>query len=1049
MKIRRTIKSIGNREQGIALLLTIVAVAVMGFLGATFAMMVSNEARSVNSGILAQQALYVAESGIQDILFQRSKMPDQLCFPFYYYDATKTQAQRLAEITSLTGFNSGGIDTAPLGTCDPTVDSIPSTTSVDEMPCWPYNEALYANTLEWAPYDCHDGSDTDVCPTYAPLLWWPASSTGGIGWKDWEESNSNRPLSNAKQSSGARYTTGFFTLCTDDFAGIADDSPGYDVACIAAKNGGVCPRSVFRLTLVSVGEVQSGDKVVRRAVKTDMSPPALYSGVIDKYVDMTLMYQTNINGAVHINGWWNGNKWNAFLITMSASLAPILTLLDPPELVSVSYPEDPANPDWQPSSILGLSLAHDILYVHLPVRIEIPQVNWKKWEDRMEELYDKARSEYDDSTVYKLRYCEYPDTGDVKSTRGDCPQANDDGGWHNALQKPGVPWNQKCTYWKSHSDEDKDNIFPCYDCPNNAGDGRIHNCNRKTYQVWNKTSKYIFDLFDPNSGSWVTGQESADVHNAVSSGPMDGSLKLKAKFMLNPDFGLGCLSCAVLGLIGGGSILEKFVTCCIGSTELRHAFAFMGKHEFRDFVFIDGMMGIGTRTPYHSCGTGDGSLGVYCIVIPEIDVFGLFTIPSWQFGLPHWHLGTVMVTGEVLVNGRLYMADWIKIEGGTIYASSHIIKDESSGMDIILHLDKLFCSIFKLIGLDIEIDLGITKISVCGVVMAILNPILAGIFPWWPTIDLTNNGFIDFETYLDINGATTSGSAVINPGTLYTRGDFRYMKPKWDVVAFAANTILSLIVGDGVELKSSVDPIRIYNGGAIVAGGKATGGDPSYKDGNIFLDQDKRMDILTYDPVAKKRSVGYVLARGGLNVWSDIISHYGGSGFFDSCSTSALSGLDPDCAAAGIFYSGGVSAGTDPVNMIGRRSLNAYGDSVNFQYKPLTGILASLPVGDTFLKPTCLDPEETSFWADTDNVMCWLSGLTTDVLGGNASEFNIRGHVFAGAVGAMPATHFRLDQDGPVRHDAVTRQYFKQLGGVPLDWMEIDIPPNLGYLPLQ
>jgi len=49
----------------------------------------------------------------------------------------------------------------------------------------------------------------------------------------------------------------------------------------------------------------------------------------------------------------------------------------------------------------------------------------------------------------------------------------------------------------------------------------------------------------------------------------------------------------------------------------------------------------------------------------------------------------------------------------------------------------------------------------------------------------------------------------------------------------------------------------------------------------------------------------------------------------------------------------------------------------------------------------------------------------------------------------LPATHTRLDQDASVRHDAVIRQYFGQLGGIPLDWMEVPTPGNLPFLPLN
>ncbi len=1032
-----TESSIKLRERGSALLLTMVAVCILAVIGGSFALMLQSEARSVKSNILAQQALYVAESGIQDVLFQRSKRPADMCFPFFFYDENLTETERLDEIKNITQARSGGIDSAPTGTCDPTVDSIPEDVSTQELPCWPYNEELYANYIHFAEdgmpndgFTCHDGSNQDVCPNYDPLLWWPAKeSDGTIGWKDMDDSLPV-PLPDMATSSGQRYTTGFFTLCNDSFEGIAPTDPGWDMACLAAKGGGRCNQNVIRLSIVSVGEVQMGKKVVRRAVKVDLAPPSLYSGVIDKYVDMTLMYQTNINGPLHINGWWNANKnkYSAFLLSLSLSVAPIAMWLDPPEMVSVSYPEDPDNPDWQPSSLIGgFTFSHDIVYVHLPVRIEIPQVNWAKWEDRMKALYDKARAEYSDTTVYALHRCKYKAA--VRDTSGDCG----DSGAQYFYDSGG-----------NKSDDKMDANMPKFmssmspsPSPYNTGEGRIHNLERykSDAQVWSASGKYIFDLFDhwnPGSPSYVEGTESSHVNNNQDPGPMDKSLLYKRKFILDPNFNLGCLTC----VISNGISLDAFMFCCVGKKLNRNEFWFMGKHEFRDFVFVDGVIGIGYRTPYHTCGGGDGKLGVYCIVIPEITLFwplDFISIPSWKFGLPHWHMGAATVKGEMLINGRLYMADWIHIDGGTIYTDGHIIKDETSGYDVTIHLDVLLCWIMTgFMGDKITIDLGIFgTFNICDIIMGILNPIISALVPWWPTMDLTNNSLIDFESYLDIDGIGPDNS-VVNPGTLYTRGDFRLQEPGWDAIAFLGNALLGYFL-PFLELTPSMDPIRIYNGGAIVAGGWKNGsGNPAYKDGNIWLANHKRADILTYDPENKKRSVGYVLARGGLKVYGDIVSQYGWAGLLDSCSTWAGNGLDEDCAAAGIFYSGGIAAGTNSRNMYSRRGMDL-----------------GVPFGqyDYEMSQTCL-PEDDGFWEDPlGQGQCWLvDGLLGDILGGNAAEHNIRGHVFAGSVGAMPGLHFRLDQDSTVRNDAVRRQYFKQLGGVPINWQELEAPNNLPSL---
>ncbi len=273
-----------GRERGVAMMVTLMAIAVMGLVGASFSLMLLNETRSANGNVLAQQALYVAESGIQDVLFQRSKRPADMCFPYFFHDDALTKEERWDIIEDLTGAKSGSDcgDECAMGwsdvwahACNPKVDSIPSVAHAKaELPCWPYNEQLYANYIHFGPdYECHDGTDRTKCPDYKPLFYWPAKGDGSMGWKDWSESISatTMPLDNQKQSSGARYTTGFFTLCNDNFSGIQPGDTGYDIACKEAREGtGVCNQYVIRLSIVSVGEVQSGPNIVRRAVKTTL-----------------------------------------------------------------------------------------------------------------------------------------------------------------------------------------------------------------------------------------------------------------------------------------------------------------------------------------------------------------------------------------------------------------------------------------------------------------------------------------------------------------------------------------------------------------------------------------------------------------------------------------------------------------------------------------------------------------------------------------------------------------------------------------------------------
>ncbi len=1064
-----------RREGGSIIVLSIMTLAIMSMIGASFSMMVSSEARSVTSDWLAQQALYAAESGIQDVLYQRSKKPAQTCFPFFYKDpeidekdtdtystvgsvntALKTSSDE--KVVLLTGASAGmNADGAPAGNPSTDMDeagapgtdkmacgiyqlSTDAQSRAEYLPCWPYNERLYENSIQWGPdFHCHDGSTNPDCSTseegggctdandvsnrdcYSPLFWWPASPDGAhIGWKDVYDRTEDGtdielPLTSASAGTGARYTTGFFTLCNDDFSGIEASMVGYDNACTDAQSGQPCDRYVTRLTVVSVGEVQNGSQVVRRAVKIDMQPPALFTGVIDQYVNTDFWGVSNINGPLHINGLRNDGKWYSFLNLLGGTVG---ALFDAPDLVSVSYPEDPANPDWQPT-VAGFSITHKITYVHIPFRLDLPAVNWDKWEDQMADLYTQALAEYNTTNVYPLKRCEF--THPVTSTAKDC--GSSDGVDHYTLNL-------------GTTDQDRDAAFPAFMSMTkryNTGVDKIHNFQRynSDAQQWGASTAHVFDLFDhweEYPYTWVEGTEPPVINGGT--GPRDRSLRPKVSFMLNPNLGLGCLTCVI-----GDLSIAGFMSCCVGKEENRPEFVFMGKHEFRDFVFIDGIIGIGQRAPWHTCGDGDGGLGVYCIVIPNLCLlsFGgscVIEIPGFSFGLPHWHTGAAIVTGEMLVNGRLHMADYIHIDGGTIYADGHIIKDESSAYDITINLQDLLCWLLgPITTMTISIPIfGDLSINLCDIIFAIAGPIISAMVPWWPEINLTNSELLDFETYLDIDGIGPSySSGIINPGTLYTHGDFRLMTPGWDATSFIANTIIGLLI-PWLKLESSVDPIRIYNGGAIVAGGTTSGN--TFLHGNIYLDKHKRADLLTYNPETDENDTGYVIARGAVSIWSDIISHYGMLGLTNGCSTTVFSGggLDEDCAANGIFYSGGYAAGaTNKFTAFGRSTLSVDQPEGSLD-KTLASACEPLLTGNIMTAP------------------CWLTAVTDLLTPGNTNEYNIRGHLFAGAVGAMAGTHIRLDQDTSVRNEAVKRQYYKQLSGTPINWQEIEPPANLPHL---
>ena len=54
----------------------------LAVMGATFAYMLDNEARSNARRAAFDQALYTAESGVEDVLYQRTKDQSNVCFPF-------------------------------------------------------------------------------------------------------------------------------------------------------------------------------------------------------------------------------------------------------------------------------------------------------------------------------------------------------------------------------------------------------------------------------------------------------------------------------------------------------------------------------------------------------------------------------------------------------------------------------------------------------------------------------------------------------------------------------------------------------------------------------------------------------------------------------------------------------------------------------------------------------------------------------------------------------------------------------------------------------
>ncbi|MFH1539715.1 MAG: hypothetical protein ABIH66_12230, partial [bacterium] len=252
MKITRIFK---NEEKGAGIILAIIAATVLTLIGGTFAMLVQNEARSAARGAAREQALYVAESGIEMVLFYRSMVSTNLCFPFVSligkpgYDPSYEQALFGADLpegmlnplaNTNNCFEKSGID----------VDFADA--DEDYFECWPYNEALYEGRITIPPHECNDGSDSVKCPNYNPLAWWPKDDTTDpslVGWMPMHVDRTDIPApltvaDSVKEDGRQRFTTGFFTTCNDAFNSGEDYSspPGSDIVCSDPPPAGGCAR---------------------------------------------------------------------------------------------------------------------------------------------------------------------------------------------------------------------------------------------------------------------------------------------------------------------------------------------------------------------------------------------------------------------------------------------------------------------------------------------------------------------------------------------------------------------------------------------------------------------------------------------------------------------------------------------------------------------------------------------------------------------------------------------------------------------------------------
>ncbi len=982
--------------QGFALAPVLVAGIIMALGAAAAAIVAQSQFRQQIDSQSHQEALYAAEMGLQTLiqarLAHRDDQERSLCYPF-------NNNSNAPNVNPVVGIPDGNFPYGSLNDCM----NVRGNIAGGVVPvCNAYDERILDSYSDPpnppAPFQPAGGltPNDDTYPgSFKPLAVWPVGNSSTIrapmntsGLDEWIDlDNSTTSIETCTKSgldcgdSKRRAQLALFNLC---------DNP---LKCGASAPP--CPKTPWAVQVVSIGEVQRGDKLFRRAVAVDITTPFLYAGVIDRYVDITLMWAAEIRGPLHVNGICdeeaNRVGCSAFFAADPGGIplgvgAPFT---DFDSTVSVSFPEDPLNPDGIRDDLSGFaelvvcgllgSPACDITFVHLDRKVPIPNVRWRTFENRLIELYVGAAGGYGGPASgmggpnrWLARLASFYSNND-RNDEESSPQ----------------------TFWRC-ADKDYSSIVP-------HGDNRrwadmpwrfIRTCAESSAKiVWSPGT-----FFDRQVGN------SVGTPDAAGGDYRNMSLPLESVWVytgINFDN------------ILGGSCNFGNLGACIGTWVDYPRFGFIGSHEFssnngnaNSAFFVDGHIAMGEPTPWHSCGPASGGLfGILnwdlCLVIGPWVVFGFTILPQILIGMPHWHVGWINIKGEMLINGQLHLSDKITIDGGAVYATSLIQKAGSSGLKITFDVLQFILQIIKCIFFGCA-DLCIPLVGLC-LIGDVVYGIIVAIFGSF-TITL-----FEHDVTLQIIGGNAS---IPNSGLLYSRTQFTY-KAASSVTFSAVMAILSLdsLLGGffnfGLGIEIANGRVQLDDGGTIAVNGDAA----NENDGGILLlgpgaGGSKDIDLQVKDINGNGDRVGYLLAEGRIRT-QEIGEEY-----------KTILGFDTDetiGTARGVF--------------LGSQAFQGRDDCVFHT--------TDQPVDDLG-DPRTPGPYE-------DSVSCLIDYGLDLITEGVASfvqrrNVQIQGHIFAGKIHSMIASDMVLVQDSSVLRDVLKRNFIIDPDNLIFNYYEVPAP---------
>ncbi len=986
------------RLGGFALAPTLIAGTVMALAASAAAIVARSQMQLVMDSQDQLEALYVAETGLNSLLTARYKNPANMCFPFTNNgNAAPDEGYTFPDPAA--NPNDASVAKGSLHSCAWVTSPGPGVSAV----CNAYDEKILPfNVTAPAPFQGPLGlvPNDDTYPgSFKPLAIWPVTAgaadlrgpmnTSGLDqWLNLETPNagdlnatctkSGNDCTSAGNKIKRRAQMALFNICNDP------------QDCVTPP----CPQSAPMLQVVTVGEVQRGDKVYRRAVAVDITNPWMYSGVIDKYVDITLMWNAEIRGPLHVNGICDQELTRQdcsafFAYNAGISLGVGALWADFDSVVSVSFPEDPLNPDDIRSDLPAImqtivcdllgAPACDVRFVHLPVKIPIPGVRWQTFEDRLIQLYVGAAGAYGGDAGGAGA----PDRwlSRRRNFYGSSSLYNDE---ESDLEHSGGGWSWSC------ADASYVSIVP-HGVNRRWADGPwkfIRTCASEAEAIsWNPGT--FFDVMANTSG--VSEKSGPDYRNQ--------SMDLELVWVytgLNFD-----------NILGGTCNLSN-LGACIGTWVDYPKFGFIGSHLFNsnngnaaNAFFVDGHVAMGEPTPWHSCGPNSGGLfGILnwdiCLVIGPWVLFGFTILPQILIGMPHWHVGWVKIQGEMLINGQLHLSDKITVEGGSIYATDLIQKAGSSGLKITFDILAFILQIIKCIFFGCA-DLCIPLVGLC-LFSDIIYGVLVAIFG---SLTIT---LAEHDVTLQLIGGNAS---IPNSGLMYTRKGFTY-KAASSVTFTAIMAILSLdsLLGGffsfGLGFEIANGRLQLDDGGTIAANGVAA----NQNDGNIILEGSKDIDVQVKDVNGNGKRVGYLFSEGRIRT-QEIGEEYKTILGFNTDETTGN--------ARGVF--------------IGNQAFQGRDDCVFHDLD------------------TPVSADGVSRIGPYENATSCLINYGLDILTGGFADFvqkrnlHIQGHVFTGKIHSQIASDMIIQQDSSVLADIINTNYVFDSGNMLMNYYEV-IPPQ-------